>query len=194
MHSALAVAYQRALGLAMVAGKMGEMANDAARTELLAEVARKSKSQVEEILAQRSGNETIKKRDVIKVIRTVRAAQKQQVLAPVDFGLGSAKENSPNSKLLSPAQPAVTQAPEVSFGIAFTASAAFHQKLQKARDLLKHKHPHGNLEAVLEAPFAYGGSSVDRENIELLCRNHNALRARQEFSKARRLSGLSKNQ
>ena len=165
------------------------------------------------------------------------------------------------------------QAPEVSFRIAFTASSDFRQKLEKARDLLKHRHPNGNLEAVLEAaldhllkardlsqkksrqvaslvavarkralglaptnprqipasvrrdvvardggrcaftsadghrchetgglefehrvPFAYGGSSVDRENIELLCRSHNALRARQEFSKARRLSGISRDQ
>ena len=50
--------------LAMVAGKLRDMANDGARVEILAEVAGKSKSQVEEILAQRSGNETIKKRDV----------------------------------------------------------------------------------------------------------------------------------
>ena len=148
---------------------------------------------------------------------------------------------------------------KVSFRIAFTASSDFHQKLQKARDMLKHKHPGGSLEAVLEAaldhliksrdlsqkksrqvgaptnprhipasvkrhvvgrdggrctftsadghrccetgglefehrvPFAYGGSSVDRENIELLCRSHNALRARQEFSKARLLSGVSRD-
>ena len=88
--------------LAMVAGKLGDIANDAARVELLAEVAGKSKSQVEEILARRSGNETTKKRDVIKVMRTMWAAQKRPVLAPVDFGLGSAKEDSSNSRLLSP--------------------------------------------------------------------------------------------
>ena len=259
--------------LAMVAGKLGDMANDAARVELLAEVAGKSKSQVEEILAQRSGNENAKKRDVIKVMRTMRAAQRPLALTSVQSHIESAKEDSSNSRLLSPAQPAVTPAPEVSFRIAFTASSDFHQKLQKVRDLLKHKHPSGNLEAVLEealdhllkardlsqkksrqvaaplaaplavagkralgpptnprhipasvkrhvvardggrctftsadgrrcsetgrlefehrVPFAFGGSSVDRENIELLCRSHNAMRARQVFSKARRLSGAS---
>ena len=78
----------------MVAGKLGEMANNATRVELLAEVAGKSKSQVEEILAQRTGNEITKKRDVIKVIKTMRAAPEQQVLAPVRFGLGPAKEDS----------------------------------------------------------------------------------------------------
>ena len=245
--------------LAMVAGKLGDLANDGARVELLAEVAGKSKSQVEEILAQRSGSETAKKRDVIKVMKTMRAAQKPLALTSVQANIGSAKEESTKSNPLSPAQLAVTQAPEVSFRIAFTASAAFHQKLQKARDLLKHKHPSGSLEAVLEealdhliksrdlsqkksrqvaaptnprhlpasvrrqvvtrdggrctftsadghrchetgglefehrVPFAYGGSSVDRENIELLCRSHNALRARQEFSKARLLSGLGQS-
>ena len=113
-------------------------------------VAGKSKSQVEEILAKRNGNGTTKKRDVIRVMRTARAVQKQQVLAPVDFGLGSAKEDSPNSLLLSPEQPAGPQGPEVSFRITFSASSDFHKKLQKVRDLLKHKHPNGNLEAVLE--------------------------------------------
>ena len=241
--------------LAMVAGKMGEQANDTARVELLAAVVGKSKSQVEEILAQRSGIETTKKRDVIKVIRTMRAAQKPLALTSVQSNIGSVKDKLSNSKLLSPAQPAITQAPEVSFRIAFTASSDFHQKLQKARDLLKHKHPGGNLETVLEealdhliksrdlsqkksrqaatpsnprhipamirrhvvardenrctftgadghrchetgglefehrVPFACGGSSVDPENIELLCRNHNAWRARQLFSKARQFSG-----
>ena len=243
--------------LAMVAGRMGELADDAARVELLAAVAGKSKSQVEEILAQRGGKETTKKRDVIKVIRTMRAAQKVQALPLGQSDLGSAKVDWVDSKPLSPAQPATAVDPELSFRIAFSASSDFHQKLRKARDLLKHKHPDGNLEAVLEEaldhliksrdflqkksrevvgrstnpryipasvkrhvvvrdggrctftgadghrchetgglefehkiPFARGGRSGDRENIELLCRNHNAWRARQEFAKARRFSGI----
>ena len=242
--------------LAMVAGKVEELANDAARVELLATVAGKSKSQVEEILAQRCGKETNKKRDVIKVIRTMRAAQKPLALTKVQSDLGSATRDSVGAKSLSPTELDVAPAPELSFRIAFTASSDFHQKLQKARDLLRHKHPKGNLEDVLEealdhllksrdlvqkksrqvappsslrhipasvkrhvvdrdgdrctftgadghrcretgglefehrVPFARGGSSVDRENIELLCRNHNAWRARQEFPKARQFSGV----
>ena len=245
--------------LAMVAGKMGELVSDAARVELLAAVGGKSKSQVEMILAERSGKETAKRRDVINVIRTMRAAQKPLAVSPGQSDLASAHCDSVDAKSLSPAQPAMVPAPELSFRIAFTASSDFRQKLQKARGLLKHKHPNGNLEAVLEealdhllksrdltqkksrqvatptsprhvpasvkrpvvnrdggrctftgadghrcgetgglefehrVPFARGGSSVDRENIELLCRNHNAWRARQEFSKARRLSGVTKN-
>ena len=230
--------------LAMVAGRMGELPSDAARVELLAAIEGKSKSQVEEILAQRSGAETTKKRDVIKVLGTLRASQKPLAFTPVLSNVGSTKTVS---------------APELSFRIAFTASTDFHQKLEKARNLLKNKHPSGTLEAVLEealdhllksrdfsqkksrqavaptnprhipasvkrrvmdrdggrcaftgadghrcheagglefehkTPFALGGSSVDSENIELLCRNHNAWRARQNFSKARQLSGVSKH-
>ena len=80
--------------LAMVAGKMGEFANDAARNELLAAVAGKSKSNVEEILAQRSGKDATKKRDVIKVIGTKCAAQKSLALLSVQSAFGSAKEHS----------------------------------------------------------------------------------------------------
>ena len=256
--------------LAMVAGKMVDLANDAARVELLSAVAGKSKSQVEEILAQRSGKEAARKRDVVKVIRTKSAAQKPLALDPFFPDFGSAKRETVEPTSLSPAQKAVASAPELSFRIAFTASSDFHNKLQKARNLLKHKCPSGNLEAVLEealdhllkardlsqkksrqvvapvavarkrdlglaptnprhipaavkrhvvgrdggrctftsadghrcreegmlefehkVPFARGGSSVESENIELLCRNHNAWRARLEFSKARQFSGPS---
>jgi len=141
---------------------------------------------------------------------------------------------------------------KVSFRIAFTASSAFRNKLQRAQELLRHKHPDAGLEAILEEaldhlikardltqkrskishnassnpryipaevkrevlardegqctfpgsdghrctasaglefehrqPFARGGSSTDPNNIELLCRDHNAFRARQEFAKSR---------
>ena len=135
--------------LAMVAGKIGELANDAARVELLAEVAGKSKAQVEELLAQRGGKEVNKKRDVIKVIRTKQAGQKPLALTQVQANLESAKKDSVDSMVHSPAQPAMAPAPELSYRIAFTASSNFHQKLKQARDLLRRKHPTGNMEAVL---------------------------------------------
>ena len=244
--------------LAMVAGKIGELADDDARVALLTAVAGKSKSQVEEWLIQRSGGGATKKRDVI---RPMRAAQKPLVLTQGQkegsTALGpSAPLEMAEAKSLSPAQPVKAAEEKISFRIAFTASEDFRQKLRKAQKLLKHKHPSGNLEAVLEealdqllksrdllqkktrrigtvptnprhipasvkrhvmardggrctftsaeghacretariefehrVPFALGGSSVDPENIELLCRSHNAWRARQVFGKARELSG-----
>ena len=229
--------------LAMVAGKMDELPSDAARTEILAAINGKSKSQVEELLVQRVENATTKKRDVI---RPMRAAQHPLALKIGSSGLQPARVDS---EPLSP---------EMSYRIAFSASTDFRKKLEKARDLLKHKHPDGNLEAVLEAaldhllksrdlvqrksrkvctppanpryipssvkrhvmardggrctftsaeghrcretgglefehkvPFARGGSSTDGENIEILCRNHNAWRARQNFEKSRQFSGLN---
>ena len=244
--------------LAMVAGKVGEMASEGARIELLTAMAGKSKSQVEEMLVLRSGSGEVKKRDVI---RPMRAAQKALALAEDPKGMIPAAGRctptaTAEAKSLSPAQPMKVAGGEVSFRIAFTASTDFRQKLKRAQDLLKHKHPGGNLEAILEealdallksrdllqkkarrvaaapansrhipaavkrhvmsrdggrctftgeegracgetagiefehrVPFARGGSSVDPENIELLCRSHNAWRARQEFARARELSG-----
>ena len=238
--------------LAAVAGRIGELTSEVQRLELLTAIAGKSKSQVDELLARSSACGTTKKRDVI---RPVRAAQYQLPLSSASTGI----PNQNPSKGLSPALQLGGGTAEVSFRIAFTASSAFRDKFQKARDLLKHKKPNGSIEAVLEealdcllksrdldqkkprkaavsvtspryipttvkrhviardsgqctftstdgrrcdqkaglefehrVPFAHGGSSADYQNIELLCRSHNAWRARQIFSKSRQLSGPGK--
>ena len=230
--------------LALVAGKMNDLPNDTARLEILAAIGGKSKSQVEELLALRHISGAAKARDVIRPMRPAQKVQKSQ---------------QPLALPVSPTKKPTLETEEVAFRIAFTASSEFRQKLQKARDLLRHKLPDGNLETILnealdhllkaknlrgkrtrtvtanpsnprhipaevkrsvldrdgerctftgadghrcremgalefdhKIPFALGGSSIDSENIELLCRNHNGWRARQVFSKARNLSGKSR--
>ena len=241
--------------LATVAARINDLPGEDDRQELLTAISGKSKSEVEELLAQRNAGVPAKRRDVIRPMRTPQGSLQATASGAPQGSLQLTKENSVP---LSPVQ--VTASEKVSYRIAFTASTSFRSKLQKAQDLLKHKHPNGNLEAILEAaldhliksrdlaqkqgrksngatrnpryipaaikrhvtardagqcaftgaegnrcqekaglefehrvPFAKGGSSADLENIELLCRGHNAWRARQKFSKSRQLSGRAKH-
>ena len=244
--------------LALVAGKMNDLPNDTARLEILAAICGRSKSQVEEFMALRHIGGAPKTRDIIRPMGPAQKLQKsQQSLAlPVESSKNASK---PLVQSLSPAQTPTTHSDDVAFRIAFTASSEFRQKLEMARDFLRHKHPEGNLETILtealdhllkaknlqgkrarkvtanpsssrhipasvkrlvlerdggrctftgadghrcreagalefdhKIPFALGGSSIDPENIELLCRNHNGWRARQVFSKSRNFSRKSR--
>lgn len=214
---------------------------------LLERAAGKSKRDVELIVAGLTTKEP--PRDVIRILPAPQASPSAKAeplldLAP-EQSQAQPRQDAPAPRPASWAQPT----PEAVVRIGFTASPSLLGKIERATGLLRHKHPDGRLEHMLDdalealldridrsrkenpapakpvlpgrrripewvkdlvhardggrcafesvdgkrceasewleydhiRPFALGGASDDPDNVRLLCRAHNQLRAREDF-------------
>ncbi|MDB5217637.1 MAG: hypothetical protein JWO86_5564, partial [Myxococcaceae bacterium] len=116
---------------------------DAKAAELAAAVAGKTQREVEELLARRAPRPDV----LSSIVELPRAPQAQ-------VELGSPRESAVAAPALEPAPapgPArIVPLSEARFKVQLTASAELREKLERARDLMSHANPRGDLAVVVE--------------------------------------------
>jgi len=123
---------------------------------LVAETAGRSRLAVLEILARRAPRP-----DVPSRIRKLPASSADAASAAEQPALGaspSVPARSPAPALLEPLSPA-------RYKLQLTASAALRAKLERARDLMRHRHPSGDLAAVVECALDALLEKLEKERL-----------------------------
>jgi hypothetical protein len=167
--------------------------------ELLADASRRSKREVEELIARRFPKpdmpssvrkipERTQSRSAVPPTRPVTELA-QTLSAPATTVVASAPVlTAPDAVWSRPTastrRPAVKPLAPERYEIRFTASAATRDKLKVAQDLLRHAIPSGDVAAIfgralselIVVPYAVGGKATIA-NIQLRCRAHNGYEA-----------------